>query len=276
MPNNFSLPDIARQAEWYTFPRCHKTIFANPVMSHPSHKDQLYASPHEPLAEFCFDERVVSVFPDMIRRSVPGYAVMTGMLGLVAAEYVQPYSQIYDLGCSLGAATLAMRRHIVQPGCHIIAVDNSSTMVAGCRENIAADNAPTPVEVFCEDIRNVSIERASVVCMNLTLQFIPPAERLPLLRSIFQGLRPGGALLLVEKLRFADSDEQATIENLHLAFKRANGYSELEISQKRAALENVLLPETLAEHQTRLQAAGFSRIVPWFQACNFAAMLAIK
>lgn len=247
-----------------------------PVMSSDSRKDTLYAVPHEPMADFAFDERVAAVFPDMIRRSVPGYGTLTGLLGLVAGEYAQPDSRLYDLGCSLGAATLAMRRRIGQPRCRIIAVDNSPAMAERCRENIEADQAPTPVEVVCADIQAIAIEQASVVAMNFTLQFIEPAVRLPLLRRIHAGLLPGGVLLLAEKLRFANPAEQTEQEHLHLAFKRANGYSELEISQKRAALERVLLPDTLEEHHARLHAAGFSQVWPWFQAFNFAALIAVR
>lgn len=246
------------------------------AMSSERRKDTLYSIPHEPLADFAFDAGVAAVFPDMIRRSVPGYGTLSGLLGLIAGEYAQAGSRIYDLGCSLGTATLAMRRRISQPGCRIVAVDNSAAMVERCRENIEADQAPTPVEVVCADIRDTVIEQASVVAMNFTLQFIEPEQRLPLLRNVHQGLLPGGVLILAEKLRFADAAEQVLQERLHLAFKRANGYSELEISQKRAALEKVLLPDTLEEHRRRLQAAGFSQVTPWFQAFNFASFIACR
>jgi tRNA (cmo5U34)-methyltransferase len=245
-------------------------------MSSDTRKDTLYADPHQSVADFAFDERVATVFPDMIRRSVPGYGPLTGLLGHIAGEYAQAGSRLYDLGCSLGAATLAMRRRIDRPGCRIIAVDNSAAMVERCRDNVEADQAPTPVEVVCADIRDVAIEQASVVVMNFTLQFIDPPLRLPLLRRIHAGLLPGGILILAEKLRFADEAEQAMQERLHLAFKRANGYSELEISQKRAALERVLLPDTLEEHRARLAAAGFSQVWPWFQTFNFAALIAVR
>jgi len=183
---------------------------------------------------------------------------------------------IYDLGCSLGAATLAMRRRINQPGCRIVAVDNSPAMVERCRENLEADSAPTPVEVHCADIRDFPIERASVIALNFTLQFIEPGERLALLRRLYEGMLPGGVLILAEKLVFADAAEQTIQERLHLAYKRANGYSELEISQKRAALEKVLSPETAQQHMARLRAAGFPSVYQWFQAFNFAAFVACK
>lgn len=245
-------------------------------MTEPHGRDTLYATLHQPLDDFTFDDRVAAIFPDMIRRSVPGYGAIIGLLGLMAGEYAQPRSQIYDLGCSLGAATLAMRRRIPHPGCRIIAVDNATSMVERCRENMEADAAPTPVEVVHADIRDIPIERASVVVMNFTLQFIAPEERLPLLRRVCAGMLPGGALVLAEKLAFPDAEEQAFQERMHLAFKRANGYSELEISQKRTALEKVLIPDSAQQHEARLQAAGFSRVYRWFQAFNFAAFLALK
>lgn len=239
-------------------------------------RDSIYAEPHDMLVDFAFDEKVAAVFPDMIRRSVPGYGDIIALLGLFAAEYAQDGSTLYDLGCSLGAATLSLRRRISAHGCRIVAVDSSAAMVERCRENIANDLAQTPVEVHCADIRDFPIADASVVVLNFTLQFISPTERLALLQRIYEGLRPGGILILSEKVLSNDVNDQALRERLHRAFKRANGYSELEISQKRSALENVLIPETLAAHQERLHKAGFDNVHTWFQALNFASMAALK
>ena len=239
-------------------------------------RDEIYASEQEMIVDFAFDERVASVFPDMIRRSVPGYGEIIALLGLFAEQYAQDNSTLYDLGCSLGAATLSLRRRIRATNCNIIAVDSSEAMVERCRENIAHDLATTPVEVVCGDIREVAIENASVVVLNFTLQFLPAGERLTLLQRIYEGLLPGGVLILSEKLRFGEEESQQFQEQLHLAFKRANGYSELEISQKRAALEEVLVPDSLEQHRVRLLDAGFSQVEPWFQAFNFVSLAAIK
>jgi tRNA (cmo5U34)-methyltransferase len=247
------------------------------MTQHNDHRrDNIYASPQEMIVDFAFDERVASVFPDMIRRSVPGYSEIIALLGLFAEEYAQPNSNLYDLGCSLGAATLSLRRRIKVTDCAIIAVDNSSAMVERCRENIAHDLATTPVAVMCQDVREIAIENASVVVLNFTLQFLSTEERLALLQKVYRGLRPGGILILSEKLRFKDEEQQHFHEQLHPTFKRANGYSELEISQKRAALEEVLIPDTLEQHRERLSAAGFAQIEPWFQAFNFVSIAARK
>lgn len=239
-------------------------------------KDTLYAQPHESLGAFQFDDSVVSVFPDMIQRSVPGYQTILTGIGELTALYTQDNSNLYDLGCSLGAATLTMRRKITRSGCEIIAVDNSEAMINRAQEYLQAYHSNVPVKLICQDLLQQEIENASVVVINFTLQFIAPKERQMLIERIYQGLKPGGILIVSEKLHFEDSDIQQTIEHLHLQFKRANGYSELEISQKRASLEDVLISDTLETHFSRFKTAGFKHYEKWFQAYNFASFLAIK
>lgn len=228
------------------------------------------------IVDFAFDENVARVFPDMIRRSVPGYETVITLTGLLAEQYAQADSNCYDLGCSLGAATLAMRSRIQQPGCRIIAVDNAEAMTRRCQQHVAEAGDGLEVDVICADIQDVTIHNASVVVVNFTLQFIPPAARLALMQHIYKGMQPGGALLLSEKIVFSDTAEQQRMEALHVAFKKANGYSDLEISQKRSALENVLIPDTLEQHQQRLQTAGFSSVDLWFRCINFISLLAVK
>jgi len=161
----------------------------------------------------------------------------------------------------------------------VLAVDNSTAMVERCTEYLKAQDAMyqelLPVQVIEADITALELQPASVVAMNFTLQFIEPAARLALLGKIRQALVPGGALILSEKLRFEDTQEHDLLTDLHIAFKRANGYSELEIAQKRSAIENVMKPDSLEEHRERLLAAGFSKVVPWFQCLNFASLIAL-
>ena len=238
-------------------------------------RDTLYASglPH---ADFVFDDKVVDVFPDMINRSVPGYATIIAMIGTLAAEYARPDSRCYDLGCSLGAASLSMRRSINAENCSIIGIDNSAAMVEGCREAVAADNGTVPVTIECGDILDTPVENASIVVMNFTLQFVPQEARDALIKKIHDGLLPGGLLILSEKIRFEDEDLNELFIEMHHRFKEQQGYSRLEISRKRAALEKVLIPETLSAHKDRLHDAGFLSYDIWFQCFNFASMVAVK
>lgn len=238
--------------------------------------DKLYADPLAEISHFAFDQKVVDVFPDMIKRSVPGYATIINMIGDLAERYARADSRCYDLGCSLGAATLAMRHRIHAANCHLVAVDNSPAMIERCRQVLAVDSAEPEVELVCADIQNVQPKRASVAVLNFTLQFITPAERQAVLDRIAAGLLPGGVLILSEKVAFEDRLHDELMIELHHNFKRANGYSDLEIAQKRSALEQVLIPETLGTHRDRLRQAGFTSVDVWFQCFNFASLIAIK
>ena len=240
-------------------------------------KDTIFSAPIDKIGDFTFDERVVEVFPDMIQRSVPGYSNIISAIGMLAERFAKPNTNVYDLGCSLGAATLSIRRHIeAQEGCQIIAVDNSHAMVERCKLHVNAYRSDTPVNVIEADIRDINIENASVVVMNFTLQFLSPEDRYALLEKIYQGLRPGGILILSEKFVFANDKSHELLIDLHHDFKRANGYSELEISQKRSAIENVMLPDSIDTHKERFATLGFSSFEVWFQCFNFGSMFAIK
>ena len=245
-------------------------------MSKKSPQDNIFASPLSEIVDFVFDENVVDVFPDMINRSVPGYSTIINMIGILAQQYAKPNSYLYDLGCSLGAASLSMRHRLTEEGCEIISVDNAAAMIERLDKILQRDNSKTSVQTLCADIQDVDITNASVVVMNFTLQFIPLPERKNIMAKIYAGLNKGGCLILSEKLDFPDSDENAMQIDLHHAFKKSNGYSDLEIAQKRSALENVLIPETKEMHIQRLKETGFTQVFPWFQCFNFASFIAIK
>ncbi|KAA5539283.1 carboxy-S-adenosyl-L-methionine synthase CmoA [Roseiconus nitratireducens] len=241
-------------------------------------RDQIYALPRDQVGQFQFDEQVARVFPDMIARSVPGYGSILSIIEQLSARFVQPGTQVYDLGCSLGAATLLMQPQI-PPDATIHAVDNAPAMIDRLRSRVdQIRQRPTlaKVQVHLADVVDFPMDHASLVVLNFTLQFIASDRRRELLDRICQALIPGGALLLSEKICFDDPHQQQLLSDLHLDFKRACGYSELEIAQKRTSLEKTLIPESLATHTERLQAAGFATVAPWFQCFNFASILAIK
>lgn len=239
-------------------------------------RDDLFALKQSSISEFAFDTQVARVFDDMIQRSVPGYSTLLAGIAALTREYAQHDTRCYDLGCSTGASTLAIHGALNDPSCNIVAVDNSAAMIERCRDYLRQAGLDETIETECADILDVSIDNASVVIMNLTLQFIPLAERQRCIETIYQGLAPGGILILSEKIDFADTQENQWQQSIHHTFKQLHGYSKLEISQKRTALENVLIPETLATHRQRLTNAGFHTIRVWFQCFNFISLAAIK
>lgn len=242
-----------------------------------SKPDAIFAEPLTQVSDFAFDQRVVEVFPDMINRSVPGYQSILQGIHQLTRRFAQADSALYDLGCSLGAATLAMRQGAQElTGVSMVAVDNSEAMVERCRLHLEGYRSDIPVTVKCEDIRHTHITDASVVTMNFTLQFVPPEQRQGVLQTIYNGLKPGGVLLLSEKFKSENAAMNEVLVDSHHEFKRANGYSELEISQKRAAIENVMRIDSLETHKQRLEEVGFSAVQVWFQCYNFAALVAVK
>ncbi len=239
-------------------------------------KDAIYAIPQGLVSDFTFDERVAAVFPDMIKRSVPGYQQMVAYTGLWAARYAQPNSALYDLGCSLGATMVAMRAQLTTDGCKIVGVDNSAEMLKTCRTILDADPSPIPTELIEANIQDVTIKNASVVVLNFTLQFIDPSERDRVIQTIYDGLLPGGLLIVSEKVVVENTAWNQLLIDVHHDFKRANGYSDLEIAQKRQAIMDVLIPETVESHLERMTKVGFVSAEKWFQALNFVSMVGIK
>ena len=243
-------------------------------------EDTIYAGRDSDDEPFRFNAAVTRVFPDMLQRSIPGYAASIEAIGSLAARYVKPRTNCYDLGCSLGAATLAMRQGIAADGCHIVAVDNAPAMVECCRQVMEEDDASrtsdTSVEVVHGDIRDVKIANASMVVLNYTLQFLELADRDAMIQKILDGLGGGGVLVLSEKVVDDDPHVEELFVDLHHEHKRRNNYSALEISRKRAALENVLIPESVADHRERLSRAGFRHAAVWLRYFNFVSIVAIR
>ena len=246
-------------------------------------KDTLFSSPLGDIEHFRFNQAVVDVFPDMLKRSVPGYESIITQSALLASRFTQAHTHLYDLGSSLGATALSMRdaledcKPFRSEGCEIHAIDNSAAMVDACRKLIDTSTQKTvPVIVHEADLETFPLANASVVAMNFTLQFVDPAARDALMLRIAEALVPGGALILSEKVCFSDPVVNELHIDMYHAFKRANGYSALEVSQKRTALENVLVPDTLSTHHERLMRAGFTHASVWFQCFNFASLIAIK
>jgi len=238
--------------------------------------DKIYSEYRQRISGFVFDDKVASVFEDMISRSVPGYATVIAMTRVIAAEYATASSNCYDLGCSLGASTLAMRHGIQTENCRIISVDNSAAMVEKCKKIITDDASTTPVEVILADILDIDIENASVAVMNFVLQFLSPARRDEMIQKIYDGMNDGGVFVLSEKITYPDETEEDFQVTMHHDFKRLHGYSDLEVSQKRKSLENVLIPDTLETHLQRLRDAGFKKSYVWFKCFNFVSLAAFK
>lgn len=244
-------------------------------------KDQIYRAQEQTVGvkpgSFVFDQRVASVFNDMISRSVPGYQQILEMLPTLTRQFSVDNSNYYDLGCSLGAGMLAMAQGIHATDANLIGVDNSAAMIEQASKNLTMLGSKSlSYSLHERDLLNFDINSAAMVLMNFTLQFIPLDQRQPLIQKIYDGLHRGGSLVLSEKIKFNDNATNETLIRIHHQYKADQGYSQMEIAQKRDAIENVLIPETLNTHTQRLQDVGFSVVIPWVQNLQFISILAVK
>lgn len=238
--------------------------------------DRIYRARRKDVPPFEFNSAVARVFDDMIRRSVPMYGEIIRRQAQMARQHYRPGTRIYDLGCSNGNLAIALCEDMPVGSFEMVAVDNSRPMLAEFEKQFAALGRSEDVRLICGDIRDIEMSRASVVVVNYTLQFIPPADRDALLLRIHDALIPGGVLMFSEKILHPDPQLSTLQVDFYYRFKRENGYSELEISQKREALENVLLPETVDAHQDRLRRCGFSEFDLWMKWFNFCSWICLK
>lgn len=226
--------------------------------------------------DFKFSEQVARVFDDMVTRSVPFYIEVQRMIAELTASHAKKGTFVYDLGCSTGTTMISIGS-MLEPGIKIVGVDNSAEMLEKCSNKLEEIDFEPPYELQCADLsENLTINNASVVVLCLTLQFVRPIYREQLIRKIYEGLTSGGVLILVEKILTENSNLNRDFIDYYYDYKRRNHYSELEISQKREALENVLIPYKLSENVTMLKNSGFATTETFFKWYNFTGLIAFK
>jgi tRNA (cmo5U34)-methyltransferase len=96
------------------------------------------------------------------------------------------------------------------------------------------------------------------------------------MRRIHAAMNDNGCVLVVEKVLGDGSLFNRLFIERYYAYKRRRGYTELEIAQKREALENVLVPYRLRENRELFLNAGFREVEVFFKWYNFAGFVAVK
>ena len=239
-------------------------------------EDQVFKDQFEKSSDFKFDATVVRVFDNMVTRSVPFYLEIHRMISEIARDYAQPETALYDLGCSTGTTFLALNT-LLDPSIPFVGIDNSQEMLEKCRVNLERNSFTRPLKLVEGDLdKEVKIENASTVVLCLTLQFVRPKNRQKLIQSIYDQLNPGGAIILIEKVLAESAEFNRQFIKYYYDLKRRNNYDEMEISQKREMLENVLIPYKISENIEMLTDAGFHSCETFFKWYNFAGMVALK
>ena len=238
-------------------------------------KDEIFLDKNSP-TKFEFNSDVANVFDDMLERSVPLYRECQDLTVNWCKSLATPDKCIYDLGCSTGTLLLRLAKSI--PITHrvpLIGVDNSAAMISKARKKLnELSNAVNLIEASIDD--SFLFNDSCAIVMNYTLQFIPTKNRAPLLKKIYKSLIPGGGFILNEKVLSENELLNDTFAEMHHDFKQGHGYSKMEISKKRDALENVLIPLKLSKTMALVRDAGFNTVDIFFKWNNFAGLIALK
>lgn len=241
----------------------------------PSNRDQVFADKRPP-GDFKFTPQVAQVFDDMVSRSVPFYGEMQRMTAEIAGQFAREGTKLYDLGCATGT-TFAILDPVLPHGVGFVGIDNSQSMLDQAHAKLEEMKSRRSVELVCADLHDrLGIENASVVVMTLTLQFVRPLHRERILKQIYDGMAPKGALIVFEKLVLSDSMLNRMYIEFYYEMKRRNGYSDVEIAKKREALENVLVPYRMEENVALMREAGFPHVEEFFRWYNFCGLIAVK
>ncbi len=240
--------------------------------------DALFADQRRRIDDFNFGAETAAVFDDMLDRSVPLYGEIQRMTAELVSEFVREGTSVYDLGCSTATTILQLGNALpADAGARFVGIDSSQEMLDIARSKLEENRFPHAFELRRADLNDgVHIADATVVLLVLTLQFVRPLHRERLLRSILHGMEKGGCLVLVEKVLGGDSMLNRLFIERYYEMKRRNGYSDLEIAQKREALENILVPYRLDENLALLHEVGFSATDVFFKWYNFCGIIAVK
>jgi tRNA (cmo5U34)-methyltransferase len=240
-----------------------------------TYQDKVFRVEKTP-ADFKFGANVVSVFDDMVTRSVPFYLEIQRMMTEIAIDFAVPGSNVYDLGCSTGTTLINLDR-VLSTDINFIGIDDSKEMLEKCKSNFDNAGLKRTYNLQYADLnKGVKLENPSVVIMCLTLQFIRPLYREKLIEDIYSQMNENGCLILIEKVLGEDSLFNRQFIKYYYDYKRRNQYNEMEISQKREALENVLIPYKLMENRELLLNKGFRYVETFFKWYNFCGMVAVK
>jgi tRNA (cmo5U34)-methyltransferase len=238
-------------------------------------KDQLFDRTG-PESDFRFDAATATVFDDMVSRSVPFYDEIQRMTCEIAADFAIEDSNLFDLGCSTGTTMIELDKYI-NKGTRFVGVDSSEEMLKKARVKLDNAKVTRAIDLVQADLHQSKVvENASVVIMILMLQFMRPLYRERVIKNIYDGMRKDSCIILVEKLTASDGLINRLFIKYYYEMKRRNGYSDLEISQKREALENVLIPYQWEENRDLLKWAGFRHIEIFFRWYNFCGIVALK
>lgn len=227
-------------------------------------------------ADWRFDKPgVAENFDDHVSKSVPFYDEVQLSVGELSDWFIDRDSNVFDIGCSTGTTLAALASRHQGKGVHFTGIDEVEPMLAQAGGKLAKY---TNIHLIRDTIpsREAHIRDASFVTSLWALQFCRKKDRGDFVAQVYEGLIPGGAFVLVEKILGSDPVTNGIFVELYHNFKKHQGYTLDQIESKAHSLRGVLVPDSADENSERLHSAGFRVVDQFFQWLNFAGWVAIK
>jgi tRNA (cmo5U34)-methyltransferase len=212
-------------------------------------------------------------FDSHILQSVPHCQEQREYIAALSKFFLYPGSQAYEIGVSTGGLAQAVLTKMPERNFSYIGLDLESEMVEQAQARLHGDKRFQAIHTNASDY---DFAPASLIISYYTLQFVPPDQRMTLLKRLYQALTPGGALILYEKTLAENAQLQDMLNQLYLDFKADHGLSADAILNKALALRGVSLPLTLAQNKSQLELAGFKTTELIYRTYCFAGFLALK
>lgn len=220
--------------------------------------------------KWVFDKDVSDCFDDMLERSIPQYSLMRELTYKLGSSYCKMGTNILDIGCSNGRAIEPFVKSFGEDMNYYL-YDVSEPMLEKAKNLLGCVN----IEKY-DITKGFNINNCSLILSILTIQFTPIEYRHKIIKSIYDNLIDGGAVIFVEKVLGNTCEIDDLFVKEYYNMKKENQYTEKQIRDKRKSLEGVLVPITARWNEDLLRSVGFRNIDCFWKCLNFAGWIAIK
>ncbi len=172
-------------------------------------------------------------FDTHVREQLPWYPLATAAVSLIARHYIPKSGKVYDLGASTGNIGRALATTLESRQATLTALEE-------CPDMVEAYQGPgTPLKA---DVTRFDYKPFDVAVAFLTLMFLTVPERRKLLTRLRQKMRPGGAIIIMDKEVPPGGYPATILARLTWESKAAQGVSPGDIATKEFSLAGVQRP----------------------------------
>ncbi len=176
---------------------------------------------------------VATEFDNHVRESLPWYDLVSGAVAHTVRHYLPENGLMYDIGASTGNIGRLLDESLAARNAELISIENAEEM---------AKHFQAPGRLEIADCTTYDYQQFDVATIFLVLMFLKVQDRKLLLETLLQKCRPGGAIIVVDKIEAASSYIGTINRRLTLAGKVATNVSYEKIIAKELSLAGIQRP----------------------------------